>query len=216
MSSVGKVEKNSLYKNQDAAKDIFPYEMPLFEKKDNSAPDAESGLSFNQNAETIEREAYEKGFEAGEKAGFALGEQKALVLVERLEAILRELTSLKETLTKELEPQILELVFSIARQIIHKELTMNPDEIVALTKEALTRLGKTGQIIIKIHPSLSDLFMKYKPELTDIYADVIFDIDPSVAQEGSVVVGPTEDIITDVDEQLRNLIRELGCKFVQD
>ena len=58
--------------------------------------------------------------------------------------------------------------------------------------------------------------MKYKPELTDIYADVIFDIDPSVAQEGSVVVGPTEDIITDVDEQLRNLIRELGCKFVQD
>lgn len=205
-----------MHKNHDAAKDIVPYEMPLLEKKDKDMPDAEGGLSFNQNAESIEREAYEKGFEAGEKAGFALGEQKALVLIEKLEIIIREITSLKETLINELEPQIVELVFNIARKIIRKELITNPDEIVAMTKEALSRLGKTGQIIIKINPSLSDLFMKHKPELTDIYQDVIFDIDPSVTQSGSVVMGPTEDIITDVDEQLRNLIRELGCKLVQN
>jgi flagellar assembly protein FliH len=216
LSSVEKVERNLLYKDQDAAKDIFPYEMPLFEKKDSKTPDLEDGLAFHQSIETTEREAYEKGFEAGEKAGFSLGEQKALVLIERLEAIVRELTSLKETLTKELEPQILELVFSIARQIIRKELTMNPDEIVMMTKEALTRMGKTGQIIIKINPSLSDLFMKYKPEIIETYPDVIFEIDPSASQDGSVVIGPTEDIITDVDEQLRNLARELGGKLVHD
>jgi flagellar assembly protein FliH len=216
LSSVEKVERNLLYKDQDAAKDIFPYEMPLFEKKDSKTPDLEDGLAFNQSIETTEREAYEKGFEAGEKAGFSLGEQKALVLIERLEAIVRELTSLKETLTKELEPQILELVFSIARQIIRKELTMNPDEIVMMTKEALTRMGRTGQIIIKINPSLSDLFMKYKPEIIETYPDVIFEIDPSASQDGSVVIGPTEDIITDVDEQLRNLARELGGKLVHD
>ena len=154
--------------------------------------------------------------EAGEKGGFALGEQKALILIEKLEMLIRELISLKETLTKELEPQMVELVFSIARTVIRKELTTNPEAIVAITKEALTRLGKTGQIIIKINPSLSDLFMKHKPELTDIYPDLIFDIDPSVAQDGSVVIGPTEDIITDIDEQLKNLIRELGCKLVRD
>jgi hypothetical protein len=188
LSSLEKVERNLLYRDQDAAKDIFPYEMPLFEKKDSKTPDLEDGIAFNQSIETTEREAYEKGFEAGEKAGFSLGERKALVLIERLEAIVRELTSLKETLTKELEPQILELVFSIARQIIRKELTMNPDEIV----------------------------MKYKPEIIETYPDVIFEIDPSASQDGSVVIGPTEDIITDVDEQLRNLARELGGKLVHD
>jgi len=139
-----------------------------------------------------------------------------LVLIERLEAIIKELTSLKETITKELEPQMVELVFSIARRVIRKELTMNPDEIVAMAKEALTRLGKTGQIIIKIQPSLFDLFMKHKPELTEIYQDILFEIDPSVAQDGCIIVGQTEDIITDVDEQLKNLIQDLGCKLVQD
>jgi flagellar assembly protein FliH len=210
------VEKNSLYNNHHAAKDIIPYEMPLLEKKDKTISDVESRLSLSQNVEAIEREAYEKGFEVGEKGGFALGEQKALILIEKLEMLIRELISLKETLTKELEPQMVELVFSIARTVIRKELTTNPEAIVAITKEALTRLGKTGQIIIKINPSLSDLFMKHKPELTDIYPDLIFDIDPSVAQDGSVVIGPTEDIITDIDEQLKNLIRELGCKLVRD
>jgi len=210
------VEKNSLYNNHPAAKDIIPYEMPLLEKKDKTMPDVENRLSLTQNIEAIEREAYEKGFEAGEKGGFALGEQKALILIEKLEMLIRELISLKETLTKELEPQMVELVFSIARTVIRKELTTNPEAIVAITKEALTRLGKTGQIIIKINPSLSDLFMKHKPELIDICPDLIFDIDPSVAQDGSVVIGPTEDIITDIDEQLKNLIRELGYKLVQD
>jgi flagellar assembly protein FliH len=210
------VEKNLLYNNHHASKDIIPYEMPLLEKKEKTISDVESRLSLNQNIEAIEREAYEKGFEAGEKGGFALGEQKALILIEKLEMLIRELISLKETLTKELEPQMVELVFSIARTVIRKELTTNPEAIVAITKEALTRLGKTGQIIIKINPSLSDLFMKHKPGLTDIYPDIIFDIDPSVAQDGSVVIGPTEDIITDIDEQLKNLIRELGCKLARD
>lgn len=205
-----------MYKNHHEAKDIIPYKMPLLEKKDKNMTDIETVLSFNQNVETIEREAYEKGFEAGEKAGFALGEQKALVLIEQLETIIRELTSLKETLAKELEPQIVELVFSIAQKVIRKELTTNPEVIIAMTKEALTRLGKTGQIIIKMNPSLSDLFIKHRPKLTDIYPDLIFDTDPSIAQYGSVVIGPTEDIITDVDEQLKNLIRELGYKLVQD
>jgi len=205
-----------LYKNHEADKDVIPYKMPLLEKREVNSRDKDIELSLNQDKEALEREAYEKGFETGEKAGFALGEQKALVLIERLEAIIKELTSLKETITKELEPQMVELVFSIARRVIRKELTMNPDEIVAMAKEALTRLGKTGQIIIKIQPSLFDLFMKHKPELTEIYQDILFEIDPSVAQDGCIVVGQTEDIITDVDEQLKNLIQDLGCKLVQD
>jgi len=211
-----KAGRNSLYKNHEADKDVIPYKMPLLEKREVNGRDKDIELSLNQDKETLEREAYEKGFETGEKAGFALGEQKALVLIERLDAIIKELTSLKETITKELEPQMVELVFSIARRVIRKELTMNPDEIVAMAKEALTRLGKTGQIIIKIQPSLFDLFMKHKPELTEIYQDILFEIDPSVAQDGCIIVGQTEDIITDVDEQLKNLIQDLGCKLVQD
>lgn len=190
--------------------------MPLLEEKVKNTSNEVNRLSLNQGVETMEREAYEKGFEAGEKAGFSLGEQKALVLIEKIETIIREITSLRETLIKELEPQIVELALSIARKIILRELTTNPDEIVEITKEALTKLGRTGQITIRINPFLHDLFMKHKPEFFDIHPDLVFDVDPSVSQNGSVVIGPAEEVVTDVDEQLKNLIREMGDKLVRD
>ena len=194
-------------------KDIIPFEMPLLNKIVRRLE--EEHLPIAQNTENIEREAYEKGFEAGEKSGFAMGEQKAMVLVEKVEAIIKELTTLRETLIKELEPQFVELAVTMARKIILKELTMNPDEIVEITKEAITRMERTGQITIKINPSLYDLFMKHKPEILSLHPDIVFDVDTTASLYGSVVRGPVEDVPTDVDEQLKNLIKEMGDRLVQ-
>ncbi|MBI4620059.1 MAG: hypothetical protein HY739_07850 [Desulfobacterales bacterium] len=195
------------------AKDIIPFEMPLLNKIIRRSE--EEHLPLAQNTENIEREAYEKGFEAGENSGFAMGEQKAMVLVEKVEAIIKELTTLRETLIKELEPQFVELAVTMARKIILKELTMNPDEIVEITKEAITRMERTGQITIKINPSLYDLFMKHKPEILSLHPDIVFDVDTTASLYGSVVRGHVEDVVTDVDEQLKNLIKEMGDRLGQ-
>jgi flagellar assembly protein FliH len=178
--------------------------------------DSHNTLSETQNIENIEREAYEKGFEAGEKAGFSMGEQKAMVLIDKLESIIKELTTLRRKLITEIEPQFIELAVSVARKIILRELTINPDEIVEITKEALMKLERTGQICIKINSSLRDLFMKHKPEILSIHHDVVFDVDPSIPLHGTVVMGPTEDIVTDVDVQLKHLIKEMGDRLSGD
>ncbi|MGB9715112.1 MAG: FliH/SctL family protein [Thermodesulfovibrionales bacterium] len=205
-----------MYKNQEMNnKDIVQFKMPLLGK----SPREESTLgtdelSMKQKLEVIEREAYEKGFEAGEKAGFSIGEQKVSILIEKLESMLKEIHSLKEQILKELEPEILELALSIARKILIKELKTNPEEIIEMTKEALKKLTRTGQIIIKINPSLYNLFMKHKPEIYEIHQDIVFDTDPSVSH--STIIAPKEEIVTDIDEQLKNLIRDIGYKLVKD
>jgi len=201
-----------LYKSRVTKdRDVIPFDMPLLKMASRPA----EALASSQNIENIEREAYEKGSEAGEKAGFAMGEQKAMVLVEKLENIIKELTTLEEKLIRELEPQVVELAVSIARKIILKELTINPDEIVEITKEALMRLERAGQITIKINPSLYDLFVKHKPEIQSIHPDIVFDVDPTAPLYGSVVMGPLEEVATDVDEQLKNLIKEMGERLSQ-
>lgn len=203
-----------MYKNRDINKDIVQYKMPMLEKKGKNESDAKEELSINQKLEAIEREAYEKGFEAGEKAGFSIGEQKALILIEKIEAMLKELISLKEQILREIEPEILELSLSIARKILIKELTTNPDEIVEMTKEALKKLTRKGQIVIKINPSLYSLFIKHKPEISEIHQDIVFDTDPTISH--SIIIAPDEEIVTDIDEQLKNLIRDIGYKLVTD
>jgi flagellar assembly protein FliH len=199
--------RNLSYSNMATAKkEVIPYDMPSLEK---AAGPAMAGAYCLYSGQ-IEKEAYEKGFEAGEKAGFAMGENKALVLIEKLESVIRDLTEFRERLIKETEPELLELAVDIAKKIVLKELTINPDEIVNITKEAMMKLERTGQITIKINPSLYDLFMKHKPDLINIHQEIVFDVDPAMPAHGTVVMGPVEDIVTDIDEQLRNIIKEIG------
>lgn len=184
-------------------KDILPYAMPQLEKL--------SGHTAVEHLAKIEQDAYK----SGEKTGFAAGEKKALVLIERLEAIIREMTTLKERTIRELEPKFVELAVSIARKIILRELALQPDTLVNITKEAIMRIERTGQITIKINHALYDLFIRHKQELLSIHPDIIFDIDPSVSTLGSVVQGPVEDVVTDVDEQIRDMIKDMGEKLAR-
>ena len=52
--------------------------------------------------------------------------------------------------------------------------------------------------------------MKLKPQLQTIHPDIVFDVDPSAPTHGSVVMGSVEDVVTDLDDQLRNLIKDMG------
>jgi flagellar assembly protein FliH len=209
------------YRNRTVQeKSIVPFTMPILEeaikREDNEvSPDqtVEKEVSTDQTVEQIEREAYERGYKVGEEAGFAMGEQKVIVLTERLEGFLQEIATLKKRLLSETEPQILQLAVSIARKIILRELTLDPEEIVKITTEAMMRIERTGRITIKINPLLHDLFIKYKPDLLSIHHDILFDIDPSAPRYGSVVMGPVEDVVIDVDEQLKNLIKEMGDRL---
>lgn len=163
--------------------------------------------------EEIEREAYERGFEAGEKAGLAMGEEKARIILERIENLLKDLLTLRERTLVGLQPQIIELATALAKKIILQELKTAPEIIVNMTKEAIMRIERTGPVTIKINPSLYNLFMRLKPELQNIHEDLIFDVDPSLSTQGTLVIGPQEEVSTDVDEQLRNIIKELGDRI---
>lgn len=163
--------------------------------------------------EEIEREAYERGFEAGEKAGFAMGEEKAKVVIERIHNLLMDLTSLRQRILNELQVQIIELATSMAKKIVLQELKTDPETIINMTKEAIMRIERTGSVTIKINPSLYNLFMRLKPELQNIHEDLIIDVDPSLSAQGTLVIGPQEEVSTDVDEQLRNIIKELGDRI---
>ena len=195
-------------------KDITAFPMPALKRLHEQGDPLAGSSSVSQ--EHIEREAYEKGFASGESAGFSMGEKKALVLTEKLENIINELTELRKKIVRETEPQVVELAVDIARKILLKELTLNPDEIVNMTKEALLRLERAGQVTIKINSSLHELFMNHKQELLNIHPDVVFDVDPSASVHGSVVMSPSEEIVTDLDVQLKHLIKEMGERLGRD
>lgn len=199
--------KNLLYRSRITKhKDVALYDMPVLEEAKGGI---HGNLSPSQTIKKAEENAYEKAFGEGERAGYAAGEERAMALFAQLEDIIKAFVFLRENLMKELEPQVVELAVSIARKIMLDEVITNPDRIVHMAKEALMRIERTGQVTIKINQSLYDLFIQHKPDLLSIHPDIVFDIDPSASRYGSVVMGPAEDVVTDLDEQLKSLIKDM-------
>jgi flagellar biosynthesis/type III secretory pathway protein FliH len=160
-------------------------------------------------AEEIQRLAYEEGFSSGEKAGFTHGEQKALVLIDRLESIFEELVEFRENFVKNLESQVVDLAGAVAKKIIVEDISTKPEIIVTMVKEALLRLQRLGTITIKINPSLHEMFKKKRPELLDIHPDIVFDISSQVPVTAPLVISETEEVVTDIDALLANVMEEM-------
>lgn len=166
-------------------------------------------LQMRQRSEAIERDAYEKGFESGERAGVEMGQRKAAVLIGRLEQMIAEFTAFREDLMKGLEPQLIELGGAIAERILAEELKLRPEAIINIVKEALKKIEKSGTVLIKINPSLNELFIKMKPELLEMHPDVVFEVDASIPPTGPLVIGQKEEVPTEIGSQVANIVEEL-------
>ena len=165
----------------------------------------------------IEKEAYEKGLEKGLEEGLEEGrragaesvEKEAAELLSGLRAAVAGVREMREQVVREVEPQVVELAIAIARRILVGELSENPERVVDIVKEALRRIERVGAVKIRVHPDLSDVMSSLKGRSSEFQTDILLDIDPSVPPYGPVVVGATEEVLTDIDEQLRVIEEEL-------
>ena len=162
-----------------------------------------------QTPEDVLREAHLRGFEAGEKAGTESVLREAASLLEGLRSAVDAVRVLREQIAREAEPQVVELAVAIARRIVMEELSASPGRIVAIVKEAIRRIGRAGPVTIKVHPDLYNLLEGMKAELAESRTEILFHVDPSVSPSGPVVVGRSEEVLTDVDDQIRTIVDEM-------
>ncbi|MBF0554965.1 MAG: hypothetical protein HQK96_10490 [Nitrospirae bacterium] len=162
-----------------------------------------------QRAVQIEKDAHEQGFQAGLVEGNKSFEEKAVMLIGQLSGMIAQLGELRERQMREAEPQLLALAITIAKKALYSELSINPEILTGLVKEGINRLEKMGQITIKIHPSLHELFQTKMPEFLELHHDVVLDIDPSLPVKGPLVVGPMEEVVINIDELLINTLEDM-------
>ncbi len=195
--------KNKLLKNCS----VVSYSMPTLE----GFPllGGEDPLTDRINPEAIEREAFEKGFASGEKAGYEMGEQKAAVFLDQLEKLFKEIYALKEKMVSELESQMVLLSIAMAQRILKKELKITPEIVELMVKEAVKQINPIGPITIKLNPSLYDRLDKKKMEFQEIFPDLIFELDHKAPEGGAVVCSLSQEIQTDLDFQLSNVVEDL-------
>jgi len=105
-----------------------------------------------QHLAALERDAFAKGFAQGERAGLEAAAKRGDAMLRRLTQTLDEMTGLRARMIRETEQQMVSLALAVARRIIHREVSLDRDLLIAIARVALDRLGEDAKISVHLNP----------------------------------------------------------------
>jgi flagellar assembly protein FliH len=100
----------------------------------------------------IERDAFGQGYAQGERAGAEAAAQRSEAVLQRLKQTVGELQALRAEMIHKTERQVVQLAIAMARRIVHREITLDPELLSAMARVALDRLGESSTATIRLHP----------------------------------------------------------------
>lgn len=134
-----------------------PAAAPVHEPARAGGPSATQGgeddrAALQARLAALERDAFSRGFAQGERAGGEAAAQRGEAMLRRLTETLEELTTLREQMIHQTERQMVQLALAIARRIVHREVSIDQDLLVAMARVALDRLGESAQVTVRLSP----------------------------------------------------------------
>jgi flagellar assembly protein FliH len=162
----------------------------------------------------LEREAYEAGFAAGDRAGRETGEATARELVEAIEALRSAVQQTREALLPEAERDVLHLALATARAVLGYEVAQDHPVVAAGVAAAREHFSPRTPLTVRIHPADRDVLESHRAGLTEgLATDFEVVSDPAVARGGALVEGEGRVIdaglITRFEEVIKSLVERL-------
>lgn len=167
-----------------------------------------------QEREQIERESYQRGFSEGKGIGRSQSAAELQPILDRLTRSLAELSSLRSKIRKNAEGDLLKLSITIARRVLRRELTLDPESIEGFIRVALEKLNSRELCRVRVHPdqeaairaSLERFSNSHKVELIP---------DPSL-ESGDVLFETAHGTIdASIEAQLREIERGFADRLRQ-
>jgi flagellar assembly protein FliH len=117
-------------------------------------------------ADRAVREAREAGRREGESAARNAMQAEVAKAVEDFGSAVRQLANLRPKLRLEAESDLVRLALEIARRVIRRELTADPEAITGLARTALERLRLQEAVSVRMHPQFQEAvrqFLAHEP-----------------------------------------------------
>ncbi|HEY2663847.1 MAG TPA: FliH/SctL family protein [Candidatus Binataceae bacterium] len=130
----------------------------------NDVPSGRSVLERDQDAQIerqrIQQEAHHRGFTEGKSVGREQAAAELQSVIDQLGRSLASLSSLRSRIRDEAEGDLLKLAISIARRVLHRELTLDPESIEGLIRVALDKLQSRELCRVRVHPDQEQAIRK--------------------------------------------------------
>jgi len=165
-----------------------------------------------QELEDVERAAWDEAYAKGLEAGRTAGEQevrKRFEQVNNIESILNALAKPLQQMDKEVEAQLVSLTFAIAKQVVRRELRIDPSQVIAIIRDTVGLLP-LAQRNVRVHLHPDDARLLHE-RLAEPHAERAWTIveDPMMARGGCRVSSDNSQIDARLETRLAAVFAHL-------
>jgi len=168
-----------------------------------------TGYMTAAGLEDIQKQAYEEAYEKGRSEGLLAGSQELAKRITDLDSILGSFAEPFSKLDDQVVSDMVDLVISMLRQLVRREIRTDPGQIIAIVREAVTSLPTaSSKVYLHLHPddvtmvrdtlSLSDDERNW--ELVD---------DPIISMGGCLVRTEYSQVDARVETRIAKLIAQV-------
>jgi len=129
-----------------------------------------------------------------------------------LKKAINEIELEKRKMIAEGEREILKMVLAIARKVIKKEIEVDSDIILRVTKDALRQVADAQKIVIKVNPLDWKRIKEVEKELLPRGSNgntIQVEMDESIKRGGCIINTERETIDARIDQQIREIEKAL-------
>ena len=170
-----------------------------------SLPEA-PGANQDRTMEAALQAAFQKGHAAGDAAGAQRAEQRLGPVMDALNRILQELAGTRKRFRMEAEEDTVKLAIAIARRVLHRELSTDPEAILGLVMAAFQKLNTRETYRLRVSPSSAATLEQNRARL-DLPAALEIIPDRSLAEGAAVFETSRGELDASVDTQLAEIQR---------
>ncbi|SDI04445.1 flagellar assembly protein FliH [Propionivibrio dicarboxylicus] len=156
--------------------------------------------------ERMHAEAHEQGYAVGYEEGLA----RAREISTRLDVLMTGLKDSMSALEQDVADNLLATAVEIARQVVHKSLSIRPEFLIPVVREAITALHPhPGHPLLFVHPDDAELIRTHLGEQLSHNNWRIIE-DSSLTQGGCRVEHGASEVDATVETRWRRTIESIG------
>lgn len=167
---------------------------------------------FQWKREQIEREAFEKGFAQGERAGREMAERSAQTALKSLGKAADLLRDASRQRLEEMVVEIVRLATAVARKVVQREVSLDHTLVTRTVRTALSKGHVRGDIVIKVNPMDRDIIADLRPEILREMQEIRslrVEGDEAVERGGAMI----ECAMGELDLRLERQLQEVEMAF---
>ena len=147
-------------------------------------------IQADQIRETAEKEAHDKGHAEGFKKGELDSREEFQPCLESVEKIIQELSEFRKKMYSKVEREMIEMVISLVKKVIHFELSTRDDSIQEMIRLAVQSVLDKESMTIKINPADKEHAENFRPELQHLFGEIkniSFEVNTGIDRGGCII-----------------------------